>query len=71
MWRVICIGAGPGGIPRRVVDRGPLCDDERRVRAVAAWLGATGLYERVEVRKSSAGAAANEAVPEPSPFGEL
>ena len=57
MWRVVCIGAGPGGKPRRIVDRGPLSGDERRVRSVAAWLSATGLYERVEVRKSSTASA--------------
>jgi hypothetical protein len=53
MWRIVCVGPGPGGTPRRVVDRGPLQPDEHRARQFAAWLSATGLYERVSVERDN------------------
>ena len=51
MWRVICLGPGPLDQPRRILDRGPLLDSEARAEAIARRLRATGLYERVEVRR--------------------
>jgi hypothetical protein len=36
-----------------VVDRGPLQPDEHRARQFAAWLTATGLYERVSVERGN------------------
>jgi hypothetical protein len=54
MWRIVCVGPGPQGTPRRVVDRGPLLPDETRANALAAWLSATGLYERVRIERAGA-----------------
>ena len=54
MWRVACVGPGPGGQPRRVTDRGPLFPTEDGAQRAAAWLQATGLYERVTVEKTVA-----------------
>lgn len=53
MWRIVCIGPGPRGLPRRIVDRGPLLVDEQRAHAIAAWLKSTGLYESVRVARSA------------------
>lgn len=49
MWRVVCIGPGARAHVRRIVDRGPLLPEEERARHWAAFLAATGLYERVTV----------------------
>lgn len=49
MWRVVCMGPGPQANVRRVVDRGPLLPEEARARHWAAFLAATGFYERVTV----------------------
>jgi hypothetical protein len=51
VWRIVSIGPGPGEVPRRVTDRGPLLDNEPRAIAIAAWLRATGLYEIVTVER--------------------
>lgn len=52
MWRVVCIGLRRGGYPHRPIDRGPLQADERRARAIADWLRATGLYASVQVERT-------------------
>jgi hypothetical protein len=53
MWRVVCLGPGPHDAPRRNLDRGPLVASEARARAIADWLRATRLYERVDVERAT------------------
>ena len=49
MWQIVCIGPGPLGRVRRVVDRGPLHADKSRAQWIARYLRETGLYESVTV----------------------
>lgn len=53
VWRVVCIGPGPGDVVRRVTDRGPILTSKEQADAIAAWLRSTGLYEIVHVEQPS------------------
>lgn len=53
MWRVVCLGPGPNDTPRRILDRGPLVASEAQAQAIAVWLRATRLYERVDVERAT------------------
>jgi len=53
MWRVVCIGRCPHDQGRRAIDRGPLQSSRQRAAEIAAWLQATGMYERVTLERAT------------------